>query len=42
LTPMNSGVVVAAGAGAPHDNMQPSLTLNFMMASLGYYPPRPN
>jgi microcystin-dependent protein len=29
-----------AGAGAPHNNMQPYLTLNFCIALQGIYPPR--
>lgn len=30
-----------AGGGAPHDNLQPSLALNFCIAMQGVYPPRP-
>jgi microcystin-dependent protein len=33
--------IATAGAGAPHDNMQPYLALNFCIAISGIYPPRP-
>lgn len=29
------------GAGAAHNNMQPSLVLNFCICTAGLYPPRP-
>lgn len=29
-----------AGAGAAHENMQPSLVLNYIIATIGIYPPR--
>ena len=30
-----------AGSTAPHNNMQPYLTLNFIIALQGIFPPRP-
>lgn len=33
--------VSVAGASHPHNNMQPFLTLNFMIALQGIFPPRP-
>jgi microcystin-dependent protein len=30
----------AGGAGAPHNNMQPYLTMNFIIALTGVYPSR--
>lgn len=41
LVAMNPGTCTPAGSGAPHDNMQPSLVLNFMIATQGIYPQRP-
>jgi microcystin-dependent protein len=41
MKPMQPGVLGAAGGGAPHDNMQPYLVLNFIIALQGIYPPRP-
>lgn len=31
---------VAAGGGQPHDNLMPSLCVNFIIALFGIYPPR--
>jgi microcystin-dependent protein len=39
-TPMSPTMLVPAGGGLPHDNMQPYLTLNFCIATGGIYPPR--
>ena len=38
--PMANGVISAAGASQPHNNMQPYLTLNLCIALQGIYPPR--
>jgi len=40
LTSMNSGVVLNAGGGQYHNNMQPFLTLNFVIALQGLFPSR--
>jgi microcystin-dependent protein len=37
---MNPGALANAGGGQPHDNMPPFLTLNFVIALQGIYPPR--
>jgi microcystin-dependent protein len=37
---MSFGTVQPAGAGIPHNNMMPYLTLNFCIALQGVYPPR--
>jgi len=34
------GAVAATGGGAPHNNMQPYLALNFIIALVGLYPSR--
>jgi microcystin-dependent protein len=39
LTPMNSGAL-GATPGQPHENMQPSLVLNFCIALSGLFPSR--
>ncbi len=39
-TSMASGAVSAAGGGVPHNNMQPFLTVNFIIALVGLYPSR--
>ena len=39
-TTLNPAAVGLAGNGAAHDNMQPSLTLNWCIALVGIYPPR--
>ncbi len=33
--------VTNAGGGGAHNNMQPSLVINYMMATQGIFPPRP-
>lgn len=38
--PMHGGAIGAAGAGQPHNNMPPFLTLNFIIALQGIYPSR--
>lgn len=38
--PMAPGLVVTAGGSQPHNNMQPSLALNFIIAIRGIYPNR--
>lgn len=35
-----AGALSQAGASAGHNNMQPSLTINYCIALTGYYPPR--
>ena len=37
---MNAAAVGLAGGGAPHNNMQPYLTLNFCISLQGVFPPR--
>jgi microcystin-dependent protein len=39
-TTLNPAAVGAAGNGAAHDNMQPTLTVNWCIALQGVYPPR--
>ena len=40
LVPLADSTVAPAGGDQPHNNMQPSLTLNFCIALQGVYPPR--
>jgi microcystin-dependent protein len=40
LTEMAPNTFQPAGAGAPHNNMQPYLTVNFCIAMQGVFPPR--
>ena len=40
LTSLHPSTVSGAGTGQAHNNMQPSLTLNFCIATVGYFPPR--
>jgi microcystin-dependent protein len=40
LVAMSNSTVGPAGGGAPHNNMQPYLTLNFCIALQGVFPPR--
>lgn len=40
LTPLAAGAVGLAGGSQPHDNMQPSLALNFCIALEGIFPSR--
>jgi len=37
---MNAGAVTSTGGGQAHDNMQPSLAINFCIALVGVYPSR--
>jgi len=39
--PMHPQAVGATGGGLPHNNMPPYLTLTFIIALQGIYPPRP-
>ncbi len=39
-TPMNPQALGMSGGGAPHNNMQPYLVLNFVIALMGIYPTR--
>jgi microcystin-dependent protein len=39
-TTMNPNALAPAGNSLPHDNMPPYLTLNFIIALQGVYPPR--
>jgi microcystin-dependent protein len=41
LTSLDPSTVKAAGGNAPHQNMQPSLVINFCIATTGIYPTRP-
>jgi len=38
--PMGAGTIGSTGSGQPHNNMPPYLTLNFIIALQGVYPPR--
>ncbi len=40
LTQMNPQTLGLAGSSAPHNNLQPYLVLNFIIAMQGVYPPR--
>lgn len=40
LTPLSPSAVTPSGGSAPHNNMQPYLTLNFNIALQGVFPPR--
>lgn len=40
LQPMSPAALGPAGGGQPHNNMQPYLGLNFIIALQGVYPPR--
>ncbi|KAB7768846.1 phage tail protein [Xanthomonas maliensis] len=40
-TALAADSVSQQGAGAAHNNMQPSLVLNFCICTVGIYPPRP-
>lgn len=37
---MNAGALDSAGSGGPHNNMQPYLAVNFIIAMAGIYPVR--
>lgn len=40
LVPMNDSTLSPAGENQPHNNMQPFLALNFIIALQGIFPPR--
>lgn len=40
LVPMNPAAIGPAGGSQPHDNMQPYLVLNFIIALVGIFPSR--
>jgi microcystin-dependent protein len=40
-TAMAPGALGTAGGGQPHNNLQPYLTVNFVIALQGIFPPRP-
>jgi microcystin-dependent protein len=40
LTPMNPQTLGVTGSSLPHNNMMPSLVLNFVIAMQGVFPPR--
>lgn len=40
VTAMNAATCSATGGSAAHNNMQPSLALNFVIATVGLFPPR--
>ena len=40
LTPLDPNAIGATGEGQPHPNLQPYLTLNFVIATLGIFPSR--
>ncbi|GIP15910.1 microcystin dependent MdpB family protein [Paenibacillus montaniterrae] len=40
LTPMSPLALTSNGAGAPHNNMQPYVGLNFIICTNGEYPPK--
>lgn len=40
--PLNSQAVTTVGSSQPHNNVQPSLVLNFIICTAGYYPSRQN
>ncbi len=37
---LNAGAIAISGTGRPHNNIQPVLALNFIIALTGIYPPR--
>ncbi len=41
-TTLNPATLDTAGSNAGHNNMQPFLTVNFCIATMGYFPPRPD
>lgn len=40
-TQMNAAALASVGGGQPHDNMQPYLVVNFVIALQGIFPSRP-
>jgi microcystin-dependent protein len=41
-TTMNEATVKVAGGNLPHNNLQPSLSVNFIICYNGIYPPKPS
>lgn len=41
LTPLDPSTIGTTGGSAPHNNVQPSLVINYCIATQGYYPTRP-
>ena len=41
VLPMNVAAIAPAGEGLPHENMQPNLTLTFIIAVEGIFPKKP-
>lgn len=41
LQPLDPGSMSITGSSLPHENRQPSLALQFCIATIGLYPPRP-
>ena len=39
-TALNAAAITSTGGGQPHENMQPYLTLNFVIALVGIFPSR--
>ena len=39
-TPMSSSAIASGGGSQPHENMQPYLTMSFIIALVGLYPSR--
>ena len=39
--PMSAASITPTGGGLPHNNLQPYLTLNFIIALQGFFPSRP-
>jgi microcystin-dependent protein len=37
---MNAGTISPTGGGQPHNNMQPYLVMNFVIALVGIFPSR--
>ncbi len=37
---LNTGALSSVGSSAPHSNMQPYTTINYIIALIGYYPQR--
>lgn len=40
LQPLNPASISSIGGGQPHNNMQPYLVMNYVIALVGYYPSR--
>ncbi len=41
LLPMNAGAISLAGGNQPHNNMQPFLSINYIICYQGVFPPKP-